>query len=111
MRSMISEAFSDTISAGDFPPPLPPPLGCVSPICVSSAFASLLRNVRSALGCNPNISGESISGNSPMYPRNASMLSDVGTLYTKSPGIFWIGVSGLNVKVSEHASGMRYVWA
>ena len=46
-------------------------------------LTSLNLKVRSALGCNPIISGESILGNFEMYPIKSSISMKFGMRYTK----------------------------
>ncbi|CAM9638933.1 unnamed protein product, partial [Heterosigma akashiwo] len=79
------------------------PAWAASPVMVRSSWCtSLLRKVRSALGCSPKTSGESTLGKEAAKALYSSTSWQSGTAYRKSPGRRTSGASGL--KVNEGAS-------
>jgi len=71
----------------------------------SSVFTSFTRNVRSAFGCMPDTSGESISGKPRTKPIKSVRSWPDGMVYMKSPGILATGASGLNLKLGVSVGG------
>mmetsp|Transcript_13360 Transcript_13360/g.32665 ORF Transcript_13360/g.32665 Transcript_13360/m.32665 type:complete len:267 (-) Transcript_13360:4728-5528(-) len=78
-----SSQILSTISSRDSPPAAAPPLGMVSRMVDTPSCTCSVRNVTSALGCRPKISGDSVPGSCSICCRNMSTSMESGTRYEK----------------------------